>query len=280
MTSRLIPLIASVSMLFCSAAQAQFLSKETPAGDSILEFNKRMPRKNTEISNAVRSAETLGWNIFRYESLRDAASYALATEAGSMETSGAIVVPGEQWRVRFYKDEANGTISPVADVLFDNALNTTMVPQGATSPFSATEEAMIQAEKLVNMTQPMPCEGEYTTVVMPAPAGQSGFYVYVIRKSLDFKRLPEGQHLLVEVSEDGSSIVKTREFSSRCNMPSIGIGSGAEARPQFRLSHSMDHQPTELHIYLSLRYNLELFIATMPSNLYWTINNGVVEVDD
>lgn len=280
MTHRLTALLTSATLLFGLSANAQFLSQETPSGQSVAEFNKRMPRKQEAIANATLRSEMLGWNLFRNELLRDAASYALASQEGAMSTSGSIVIPGDQWRVRFYQDQANGSEAPVADVLFDNDLNSTIVPQGAVSPLSEEELAMIRAQKLIDLTQALSCEGDYTTIVMKAPDGQTGYYVYSIRKSEDFNHLPEGQHVLYEVSANGTTITAKHEFATRCNMPSIGLNTPEDERPQFRQSYTMDSQPTEIHVYLSLRYNISLFIATMPSNLYWAIDNGSVRMDD
>ncbi|MFA5256700.1 MAG: hypothetical protein WC360_00995 [Opitutales bacterium] len=280
MTPRILPIFALLSIFSATGVQAQLLTKDTASGDNIIEFNKRMPRKPTSLNNVVREAEATGWNLYRYEALADAASFVLAENTQPAERSaitGSIVIPGEQWRVRFFSKDGADNYAPVADVLFDVDNGTTVVPAGAVAPFSAPELAMIKAQELVEGTQPLPCEdSEFKTIVLPAPSG-SGFWVYRVRESMQDGRFPEGQHVRYEVSEDGSAITGQRELARRCNMPSINVQ--AAAVPDFNLSHTMDSQPTELHVYLTLRYNVNLYIATLPSNLYWHVLKGTVTID-
>jgi len=280
MIPRIIPIITSISLLFTASASAQFLSRSTASGDNDVEFSKRMPRQQN-LNGNVRSAETTGWTIYRYETLADAASFALAQESpGRLDITGSVVVPGEQWRVRFYfKDDADKYF-PVADVLFDDANGHTVVPGGAVAPLSAAELAMIKAGELVETTQALPCEdSEYKTVVIPSPSGDGSICVYRLRESMEAGRIPEGQHMRYNVSADGSTITAQREFARRCNMPSIGLTDGSGNTPEFNLTHTMDSQPTEVHIYLSLRYDVSIYLATLPSNLYWRIIDGTAWVD-
>lgn len=278
MMKRIVPLLTCLSLALAATASASLISQRTAANDSSADFNKRMPPREAAISSSVREAETTGWDIYRHEALADIAGYALATLTSAQQRAGiegSIVLPGNsEWLVRFYSRNERGTYIPVADVAFD-ANDKPYVRKDGLASFNLQELALIKATELVK-GQEAPCDGTYKTVTILK--NDRNIHVYSIREGLDATHVPEGQHIRYVISADGSKILAQREFARRCNMISTSFAKETQTE-DVRLTNSLDPQPTEIHVYLSLRYGLNIFLATTQSNLYWQINKGITNID-
>jgi hypothetical protein len=279
MIPRILPLIACCTVFISTGVSAQLLSKNSSANDSVTDFNKRMPPKQTAMASTVRDAEVKGWNLYRYEVLADLAGYTLAAQTSPAmreSISGSIVVKGDQWRVRFYSKGQDGSFKPVADVVFESEDRQSVVTKGGLKTFSDAEIALIKATELVK-TKEAPCDSVYKIVAFPSDSG-NGISVYRLRDCMEANRLPDGQHIRYDVSADGSSISSQRDFARRCNV--LPTQPSTDGRGEtINLTHPLDPQPTELHVYLSLRYGVSIYLATTQSNLYWQINRGIVTSD-
>jgi hypothetical protein len=278
MTPRILPLVAALCLIPALSASAQFLNTDTATGNVGTDFGSKrnIPARPAELLNAARDAEKAGWTLYRYETVADIAAADLVagtTPAQRENIAGSIVIPGEQWRVRFYSRNGN-TFSPVADVLVDNKLGNTIVPKGATRSFSDAELALIKAQELVQ-AEKAPCDGTYKTIALP---GATGISVYRIRESFDKQRLPEGQHLRYTVSADGNSITETTELARRCNVLTTTVkpDTGTEGKD---LTIAGIQAPGEIHVYLSLRYGVDLAVFTTSSNTFWSVKGGRISID-
>jgi len=265
---------------FTSAASAGFLDSATAANDTPAEFAKRIPEKKFPAA-PLRAAVMTGWTLYRCETLSDAASFLLAGSAGdpaSQAISGSIVLQGAQWRVRFYSLDASGTPVPEGDVVFSGGpADGVVVAKADTAPFGEAETAMIRAqEKVLSSTQP-PCEGIYKTITLPAASG--GYQVYRLRSSLKMNQIPEGPHIRYDVSADGGTIVSTTEYSRRCNILTAQTIPESKAR-EARFTDPYNEAPTEIQVYLSLRYKTTFFMLTSRTNKYWNVASGTVSSDD
>lgn len=278
MKNRIVLLLTCLSLAVAATANAGLLSQRSAANDSIADFNKRMPPKEAAIASSVREAELTGWDIYRHEALEDIAGYAIvgatpvAQRAGIM---GSIVAPGSaEWVVRFYGKNDRGHYLPIVDVAFDGNDRYSIRKEGLQA-FGAQELALIKATELVK-AQEDPCDGTYKTVTLLK--SDKSIHVYSIRDCMDSTHFPEGQHIRFIISSDGAKIVSQHEFARRCNMVYTNISEETKLE-EVKLTNSLDMQPTEMHVYLSLRYGVNIFLATTQSNLYWQINKGIVTSD-
>jgi hypothetical protein len=278
MKNRIVLLLTCLSLAVSATANAGLLSQRSAANDSIADFNKRMPPKEAAIASSVREAEFIGWDIYRHEALQDIAGYAIVGATSSAQRAiiiGSIVVPGSaEWIVRFYGKNDRGNFIPVADVSFDGNDRYSVRKDGLQA-FGAQEIALIKATELVK-AQEDPCDGTYKTVALLK--ADKSIHVYSIRDCMDATHFPEGQHIRFIISQDGARIVSQHDFARRCNMVYTSI-SGETKLEEVKLTNSIDMQPTEMHVYLSLRYGVSIFLATTQSNLYWQINKGIVTAD-
>jgi hypothetical protein len=280
MTPRIISAIATLAFVFISSADAQFLAMDMASGDSRQDLAKRFSGlKNETMTSSILSAEEQGWNLYRYEVVGDFASGVLEQQTTSGDRAGIagsiVVRVGNEWRVRFYSVR-DKSVKPVADVVVDEDFNAQVATKSLVD-FSADELAMIRARMLIDARKDDPCQSTYKLIVVPASSG-GNIFVYQIRQVFDETHFPEGQHIRYEISSDGSQILSQRDFSRRCNVLPVQKGSDNVSN-EVKLTNTMDQQPTEMHVYLSLRYNSNIFLGTMQSNLYWWIKSGVVTTD-
>lgn len=272
------PTLTCLSLALAVNASAGLISQRSAANDSVADFNKRMPPKETVIANAVRQAEQTGWDLYRTEALSDIAGYVLATTMTAAQRAGiegSIVMPGNsEWLVRFYGKNERGNYAPVADVSFD-ANDRPHLRRESLPAFTLQEIALIRATELAK-AEKKPCDGTYKTVTLLK--SDKSIHAYNLREALDATHMPDGQHIRYIISSDGSKITSEREYARRCNM--IATSQSDETQhEEVRLTNSLDPQPTELQVYLSLRYNTDIFLATTQSNLYWQVYKGVVKAD-
>lgn len=277
MMNRIVPLLTCFSLAIASTASAGLVSQHSAANDALADFNKRMPPKEAAIATATREAETVGWDIYRTEALADIASYAAAANLSATQKSaidGSIVVANaSEWTVRFYSKTDRG-YAPVADIVFDINDRAGLRRENL-APFSVQELGLIRATELVKNKE-NPCDDTFKTITLPKT--DKGITVYKIRQCTDNSHFPVGQHVRYSVSPDGTKILAEHEFYRRCNTISTSI-SDETKREEVRLTTSLDPQPTEVQVYLSIRYGLDIFLATTQSNLYWQIDRGVSHTD-
>ena len=280
MIPRIVSIVASFSVLFFSCARGQLLTRDTASGDSQAQFRKRLQLRDDDMASKIFEAEKVGWNLYRYSILSDLAGFALAEQTQAEQRRiivGEITVHnGDDWRVRFYGAGSDGSFVPVADVIFDADCNAKVETGASLLQFTPGELAMIKGRELVLAQKADPCESNYKVITIPSPAG-GNVWVYQLRVSFDESHVPEGQHLRFEISPDGTQILSQREYSRRCNV--LPIQKNDEGNNEIKLTNTMDSQPTEIYVYLSLRYDSGIFLATMQSNLYWMVKNGEVTQD-
>jgi hypothetical protein len=279
MSPKFVLIAAGFFFSFTAAASAGFLDSTTAANDTAAEFAKRISEKKFPAA-LIRTAEMTGWTLYRSEALSDAASFLFASsvdDPARQAIAGSIVLQGTQWRVRFYSLDASGNPVPEGDVVFSGGpADGVVVAKAATAPFGEAESAMIRAqEKVLSTTQP-PCEGIYKTITLAATGG--GYQVYRLRSSLKMSQIPEGQHIRYDVSADGATIVSTTEYSRRCNILTAQTDPTTKIR-EARFTDPYNEAPSEIHVYLSLRYSASFFMLTSRSNKYWNIVSGAVIPD-
>lgn len=121
--------------------------------------------------------------------------------------------------------------------------------------------------------RPLRCTtGNFNTVVLP-PRADGSIPVYLLSSQVESGIYPAGGHHRYVVGENGE-IVSSRAFSKGC----IDIGSSdAAKRPTgFVLSHGLDPQPTEMHVFLNWVTQIPLAIITVGNRDVWGVNKGKV----
>ena len=266
-------------LVMSSAALAQpsaLLSTERAAGE--LPANGKLRRLNkveAPLVQAVLDAEEIGWDLFRYELLHETAPFILGTVSGEnpLEWNGCIVSREHGWRVRFYSMRGT-TPQAVADVVFADGRDPAVERGQGLRPFSRKELALIRAREQVAETQSRICGDPATLIALPDRSGP-GVCVYQLRAPAFSTRLPEGQHSRYAFDADGIGLLAARDFARSCSLRDSKERNKVQT---YTLTHGGDPVPTELHIYLALRYKKPIFIATVDNNLFWLVDNGTVSI--
>lgn len=114
--------------------------------------------------------------------------------------------------------------------------------------------------------------GNMNTVVLP-PRADGSIPVYVMSSGVDPGVFPAGGHYRYVVGADGK-LLSSRAFTKGCvnvdarNVPKTAAGYG--------VSHILDPQPTEIHVFVSYNTTVKLFVVIEGSKDLWEVNKGKV----
>jgi hypothetical protein len=128
-------------------------------------------------------------------------------------------------------------------------------------------EQQAAAARLTGMTYEFqPCTRNYNTVVLPKPGGWS---VYLLPGTTESGVVPFGGTYRVDIDAAGAAIVGSRAFTKSCLTLPIRDKAVAVV-----VSHLLDPQPTEAHVFWQLWSRQPWHIVTVPSRSSWEIDKG------
>ena len=113
-------------------------------------------------------------------------------------------------------------------------------------------------------------KGHPNTLVLP-PRVDGSIPVYFMSAAVENGTFPAGGHYLY-VFDAAGKLASKRPFSKSCvlidwrDQPPKAEGAG--------LSHLLDPQPTEIHVFVSLNMPGKLFVITTSNNDLWLIDHG------
>jgi hypothetical protein len=115
-------------------------------------------------------------------------------------------------------------------------------------------------------------KGTPNTVVLP-PRADGTYPVYVMSAATQAGRFPAGGHSRFDFDGAGK-LVAHRAFTKGCiDVITSVAGKKAEG---YGVSHSLDPQPTEVHVFISYNVPIKLFVIIEPGNGLWEIDRGKV----
>jgi hypothetical protein len=118
-----------------------------------------------------------------------------------------------------------------------------------------------------------PCERSAANSVVLEPATPDGdISVYILTPQVVRDRYPFGGHYRIDVGRDGS-IKNSRAFTNTCIAMAARPPQGAIPAGMF-ITHVLDGQPTEIHVWISLVANLPVYVGTIPSKEMWAVQDG------
>lgn len=108
--------------------------------------------------------------------------------------------------------------------------------------------------------RPLRCTtGNFNTVVLP-PRADGSIPVYLLSSAVEPGIFPAGGHHRYVMGENGE-ILSSRAFSKGC--VNIGSSDASKRLTSFVLSHGLDPQPTEMHVFLNRVMQIPLVIITV-----------------
>ncbi len=115
-------------------------------------------------------------------------------------------------------------------------------------------------------------KGNPNTVVLP-PRADGSFPAYVMSGATQTGRFPAGGHSRFDFDANGQ-LIAHRDFTKSC----IDVVTGLPGKTAvgYGVSHSLDPQPTEMHVFVSYNVPIKLFVIIEPGNNLWEIDRGKV----
>jgi len=228
--------------------------------------------------SALRAAEDRGRQIYLHDHavvvVSDAAQ-PLFTEMVRQhlrgyiteEKGGAIVVTyygtGEGGRlVAWYR----GAVGPDGRLL--GKVSQYEIPQA----LSEFEERAAAARETGMHYKFRPCAQNYNSVVLPKPGG---WQVYLIAGTTDNNVVPFGGTYRIDLDASGHNIVADRGFTKSCLTLSTQTKAG-EKPVAIVVSHLLDPQPTEVHVFWQLWSRQQWYVGTTQNNSAWRIEKGQI----
>jgi len=244
-----------------------------------------IPRPPEQLA-ATAEAERIGRDIYDFDQAAWGSTDAMAA---AIPDAGAAGVRG--WIV---EREPGGTIATfyglngkqpyklfVAHMQGQKVLSQHILAAGEDRSMTPIEQRMVAARSVVMTADGLrkigfrPCSNQsINSVVLPPATLDAVVPVYVLTPQASLDSFPIGGHYRADVAADGS-IVRSRAFAKSCialdrkQMP-------ADTR-MFVVTHLLDPQPTEIHVWTSLASHIPLAVAIAASGDVWTVADGRIK---
>lgn len=142
-----------------------------------------------------------------------------------------------------------------------------LLPQESPVPPSAFESGAATARRVALESPFQACSRTYNTVVLPDPAFDGGWVVYLLPGTTSHDVVPVGGTYRLEV-RDGA-IAAQRGFTRSC----IALKRGPDVAAMM-ITHILDPVPTEAHVHWSLWAGTPMYVSTEDGG--WKIEQGRV----
>lgn len=234
-----------------------------------------------ELRAAAAVAESTGARIYRLDRAAWLATDALRehSEALLERTRGWITseYPGGV-RVSFLDGEASPNAIyriDISDISDTGGLSNQKAE--IREALTAEEIAQDKARKLALGQSWLQCAPTYNTSILASP---EGFSVYL---SPGFQRehhYQAGGYHLYRIDAAGERVLSHRSFTKGCiELSDAPQAELRGARPlAMMVTHLMDPQPTEVHVFLSLHAGVPLMVGTMDNDYLWKVEHGAISL--
>lgn len=164
---------------------------------------------------------------------------------------------------------------PVLDARFDELL---LPDIGAPSAPALTpyQRAQIAARTAVQPHLENPCSANYGSLAVPDPEGD-GLLLYAIALDPDPEQVLLGGHHRFSLSADGIEVRHADALSTSCVRAPRSELARADGVRGTAVRTALGDTPLEIHVYLSLRHRLTLYVVTRDLRM-WEVRDGRMRV--
>jgi hypothetical protein len=180
----------------------------------------------------------------------------------------------------FGKDAAANRVIYGADVKGEAISNAAVYP--ATSEPALKEPALQMVRALRAARDVMARHADWhscanaplNTVVLP-PDSNGIVAVYFLTPQTEMNSFPLGGHYEVDIGRDGSTAY-ARSFTKTCLTISKSPSATGAQPAALIVTHLLDPQPTEIHVFEQYYIGIPIFVGTGP-NTFWEVESGTIK---
>jgi hypothetical protein len=259
-----------------------------PGAAAQRELSEQEARRTVPHYDAMKAAATRGREMYLYDQAAWHATDRFREQFDLENASfmrGYIVLPRDDGRLdTVFYGEVDGALVEVAryTVAESRVEDGGLLPENARPPLSDVAVRMANArqaafEEMREREYGLCGSAAPNTVILP-PSEDGTITVYVLTPPTENDSYPMGGHYRIEVAADGKAS-NARRFMNTCFPANFGESAGGEggARPiMMTLTHLLDPQPTEIHIFASYYVPIGLMIITTENERIWSIDRDRV----
>lgn len=199
------------------------------------------------------------------------------------ELRGYIVLPGEgDLLVAVFYGEQDGRTVEFArfDVRVSDVVKSTIHPADARPELSPLGRHLVLARdaalgRAAEDGFAMCVRNHPNTVVLPTDA-EGNVAVYIMTPQLENGVYPMGGHYRVDVDAVGT-VRAIRPFMKSCFPLAYGQTRDGDRQVAAVLSHLLDPQPTEIHLFASYHLPVPLYVVTVDNGIVWAVAGGRIQ---
>jgi hypothetical protein len=244
-----------------------------------------VPFDEAATNSAIATATERARQMFLYDQAAWHATDQFQQDWGDRPTTplrGYLVVPGENGRLAtIFYGESDGALAEFAryDISEGKVAGGGLHPDGSRPVLSETARRMVSAREaalaLASKENFALCSRSPPNMLVLPPDQVGEIAVYILTPPMEQESYPMGGHFRIDVDPAGS-VIRSRPFMKSCFPANYGTTSEGLKPELVGVTHLLDPQPTEVHLFASYYVPVALMIMTVENERWWGIVGGRV----
>ena len=168
----------------------------------------------------------------------------------------------------------DGQPQVVVNARFSDSLIPELMPGPAA--LGARQRAQLQARVTVRPLVDTPCAERYDSLSLRHPHSDD-LLVYAMPIAADADEVLLGGHYRYRLDPEGSQVRENDALATACTRASVESLRGTTLESGVAVRNLLDDTPHEIHVFLSLRYKIPLYVITRDLRL-WEVRDGRMRV--
>jgi hypothetical protein len=235
-----------------------------------------------QYQSQIEEAEKLGRLVYEHDQAALVATDLVAAKVDGKfkdNVAGWIEYPtgDRSFRVYFYgvSDEVYYSIYSV-DVENGKAKPDSYQYYSGQPPFEPMLLRLAKARDIAVRQKFSSCSRNYNTVGFKAD--ETEYYVYLLTATFDPNEIHVGGHYRFRIAPDQDAVTGFLTFTKSCLTMRTDRMPDDARLAALVMSHILTPYPTEIHVFVSLQHQIDLYVITMENNVLWKVSNGKVSI--